>query len=91
MISPKEIDSSEDLKLLSQGCYIKKLNSKKKLKDRFFRYDFVKNQLVADSKEFMTNEKHYSFLKFTEVKRGLGVEDSKLFDKSLVCAFFCIF
>ena len=85
MISQKEIENSDDLKCLSEGCTIKKLNSNKKLTEREFRFDFTKNQLVAESKELMKKNKSYSFLKFDEVKRGLTVDDSRLFVEQVIC------
>lgn len=83
-ISPQDVLSSENLKYFEQGCNIQKLNKKKQLKNRFFRFDFAREELVANSRELMKREKTYPFRSINEVKKGLQIEDAKLINKIMV-------
>lgn len=90
MISDEEIASSVDLQQLRDGGDMIKIVKKKK-KVRFYKFDFKKNKLVASSRELMNKEKLYSFLKFSEVKCGTTIDQSREFEPNDIDLAFTIY
>ena len=84
IILPETVRSSKDLLALEKGGYMYKLTSEKKLKKRFYRFDFSKNELRGTSKKIMSSEQTFPFNKLNEVKKGLATEDVKLIKEDLV-------